>query len=67
VITIFLTCCEDENIRRMRANGRNDERIAYSVENTRTIFDSLDCPTIDTTELSPEQTAARIIEILKGI
>lgn len=67
IITILLTCCEEENIRRMKNDGRNDERITYSIENTGTIFDGLDCPKIDTTELTPEQTAERMIEILKEI
>lgn len=67
VITILLTCCEDENVRRMRTDGRNEERIAYSIENTRTISDRLDCPRIDTTDLTPEQTAEKIFAIIKGI
>jgi len=67
IITILLTCSENENIRRMQNDGRNDERITYSIKNTRTIFDGLDCPKIDTTELLPEQTAERMIEILRGI
>lgn len=67
IITVVLTCCEDENIRRMKTDGRNEERISHSIENTRTIFDGLDCPKIDTTSLTPEQTAERMIEILKGV
>lgn len=67
VITILLTCSENENVRRMQNDGRKDERIAYSIENTRTIFDGLDCPKIDTTGLTPEQTAERMIKMIRGI
>lgn len=67
VIAILLTCSEDENVRRMKNDGRNDERITYSIENTRTIFDGLDCPKIDTTELTPEQTVEQMLKIIKEI
>ncbi len=66
VITILLTCSEKENVRRMQNDGRNEERISYSIENTRTFFDGLDCPKIDTTGLTPEQTAERMIDIFRG-
>ena len=65
VITILLTCCESENIRRMKNDGRNEERIVYSMENTRTIFDGLDYPKIGTTDLTPEQAAERMLKIIK--
>ncbi|MEA4831148.1 hypothetical protein SDC9_121574 [bioreactor metagenome] len=62
--TILLVCDEAENIRRLKADNRDDERIERALRNTRNIFGGLDCPTIDITELSPVQSAERIMKII---
>lgn len=60
---IILKCNSDENIRRMRMDGRDEERIAGAVKNTFDFYDSYDYPVIDTTELNVDQVAEKIAEI----
>ncbi len=64
IYTILLICDEPENIRRMKADNRDADRIRCAVENTRSIYDTLGLPRIDVTNLTPEQTAHKIIEML---
>lgn len=64
-ITVVLTCSEEENIRRMRQDNRDDERIKRAVKNTFGRFTGLDCPVIDTTDLTPKQTAAEILKLVR--
>lgn len=64
ICIILLICDEAENIRRMKADNRDADRIRRAIENTRSIYDTLDIPRIDVTNLTPEQTAIKIIETL---
>ncbi|MHB1153300.1 MAG: AAA family ATPase [Eubacteriales bacterium] len=66
ICTILLVCDESENIHRMKADNRDADRIRRAVENTRSIYDKLDFPRIDVTNLTPEQAAIKIIEMLES-
>lgn len=63
-VPLLLTCNEDENIRRMRHDERNEERIRYAVEISRKAFDDVLYPQIDVTNLTPDKAADRIINLL---
>lgn len=65
VYTVLLTCTEEENIRRMKNDSRDEERIRRAITNTRAIYYEVDCQKIDVTNLTPEVTAERIIECLQ--
>lgn len=58
---IILVCNEEENIRRMESDGRNKEQIKRAIEKTRAIYDNIAYPKINTTHLTPEQTAHELI------
>ena len=60
---IVLKCSLDENIRRMRLDGREESRIKRGIENTFYFYDGYEYPVIDTTELEIEQVTDRIAEI----
>lgn len=61
---IILKCSRDENIRRAVKDGRDRERIERGIENTFNFYNEYSYPDIDSTFLSPEQVAEKIIEIL---
>lgn len=61
---IILTCDQAENIRRMRRDGRDPERIARAIEKTRSLYDEYDYPRIDGTNLSITETASAIRTVL---
>jgi len=63
---VILRCDLQENIERMKRDGRDDERIRRAIENTRHIYDAYDYPSIDTTGLSVPQTVDRILGILSA-
>lgn len=65
LITVTLICSEEEHLRRMVEDGRDEERIKRSV-NYRYLYDGLSNPIIDTTNLSVEETVVRIMEIVGG-
>lgn len=54
---VILKCTLNENIRRMKADGREENRIKRGIENTFHFYDTYDAPVIDTTELNLEQVA----------
>lgn len=62
--TIVLTCSEEENIRRMKFDGRDDERIKRAIEFSRPKYDDIEYLKIDTTQLTPKETACAIMDIL---
>jgi hypothetical protein len=64
IFTIVLTCSIDENIRRAQNDLRDYERIRRGIENTYHFYDDFDCPRIDTTDLTAEQTAEKIMSLL---
>jgi len=57
---IILECSLEENIRRMQNDCRDLERINRAIANTISIYDELCYPRIDTTKLSPEETAIKM-------
>lgn len=60
---IILKCDREENIRRMKVDGRDEERIARGMENTFEFYDKYNYPDIDTTEMNVAQVAEKIAEI----
>lgn len=62
-VPITVTCDEEENVRRMIKDYRDSERIKRALA-ARSIYENLSTPLIDTTRLSAEETAARVIEII---
>ena len=61
---IILECNLEENMRRMQHDNRSPERINSAITKTRGIYDEMCYPRIDTTQLSPEETALKIKEIV---
>ena len=64
-VPITLTCGEEENIIRMARDGRDQARIQRALA-VRSLYDALPYPTIDTTHLTIEQTADRVLDIVQG-
>lgn len=60
-LPLLLTCDEAENVRRMRADGRDPERIQRALEHSRPAYAGVDYPRIDITRLSAEEAAAAIL------
>ncbi len=65
LIPITITCSYEENRIRMMLDGRDEERIRRALD-ARSIYDNLNNPIIDTTCLSVEETASRVLEIIKA-
>lgn len=61
---IILKCSLEENIRRMKLDGREENRIQRGIDNTFHFYDRYDYPTIDTTELEIDQMAGCIAELV---
>lgn len=64
--TVVLMCSLEENVRRAQNDMRDDERIRRGIENTRAHYEGFACPKIDTTDLSAEHTAKRIVALLQA-
>lgn len=60
---ITLNCDREENIKRMRLDGRSEQRIERSLL-VRSIYDSLEFPSIDITYLDKDEIVDRIIEMV---
>lgn len=63
---ITLTCGEEEHIARMTRDGRDPARIQRALA-TRPLYNALPYPAIDTTHLTINQTADRVIEIVQEV
>ena len=61
---ILLTCDEEENIRRMKKDKRETERIFRALQNSRVAYDDCPYPRIDTSHLSAEEVVTRIIGMI---
>ena len=61
---IVLKCSEQENRERCERNGREAERIERGMKNTFHFYDDFQAHSIITTELSPEEVAERIADIV---
>lgn len=64
-VPFLLTCGEEENIRRMQTDGRDEERIKRAVEVSRKAFNDVTYPQIDITNLTVDETADYILSIVK--
>jgi len=62
VVPFLLKCSMEENKKRAIADGRDAARIQRGMENTFHFYDNVDYPCIDSTELTPDQVAERIIK-----
>ena len=62
-IPVMLVCEETENVRRMRSDGRDEERILRAIAVSRNAFEGVDYPVLDVTEMSVEQTAAAVLRM----
>lgn len=60
---IELTCSEEENIRRMISDGRENERIERAIA-SRHLYDALVGPTIDSTHMSVEEVVSKILHLI---
>ena len=65
ICTIVLTCSEEENVRRMKLDGRDPDRIKRAIEVSRLEYDNIKNSKIDTTSLTPKETALTIIDAIK--
>lgn len=63
IFTVILTCSLEENIRRAKSDMRDDELVKRGVLNTYDIYDELAYIKIDTTDMTADKTAERIIEL----
>ncbi|MCM0650052.1 hypothetical protein NBE98_16915 [Clostridium swellfunianum] len=63
LIPITITCSYEENVIRMVRDGRDEERI-YRVLSVRDIYDNLDSPSIDTTDLNLEEIVRKVLELI---
>ena len=61
---LLLTCGEAENIRRMRTDGRDEERIRRAIQNTRSLYDTCPFPRIDVNSLTIPETVQAILNAL---
>ncbi len=61
----ILECSLEENIKRMRKDGRDEERINRAIQKTRGIYSEYSYPRIDTTYLTPEETAERMEQAIE--
>jgi cytidylate kinase len=63
LIPITVTCGYEENKTRMINDGRDEERINRALS-VRNIYNCLDYPIIDTTDMSVKETVYKVLEIL---
>ncbi len=61
---VVLECSEAENLRRMRADGRDEARIARALDNSRGIYENVPYPRLDVTDLTVAETAERILALV---
>ncbi len=51
----YLKCPLEKNVRRAQADNRDEERIKRGIANTFHFYDEYEYPSIDTTDMTPEQ------------
>lgn len=61
---VLLYCGEEENVRRAQADGRDEERILRGIRNSRAVYEYVDYPRIDVTDLTAEETAEEILKLI---
>jgi hypothetical protein len=63
-VPVVLTCEVTENVRRMKEDGRDEERIRRAMDHSRAVYDSLPYTSIDTTNLTVDEVVDRVCELL---
>lgn len=66
-IPIILTCDIDENIKRMKSDNRDEERIDRAIKNTRIIYNDYPFPAINTTKMTLKETVYEIIKLTEDV
>jgi cytidylate kinase len=61
---IILTCDEEEHVARLVRDGRDAERIRRALA-TRPLYDDLPYPRIDTTGLTVDEVAGRVLALMR--
>ena len=61
---IILKCSEEENRNRAKCDGRDSTRIERGMRNTFSSYDEYEDPSIDTTDMTPEEVVEEIIKRL---
>lgn len=62
---IILKCSKEENIKRARKDGRDEERVKRGMDLTFAFYDDYVYPVIDTTNMTPSQAAESIISFVQ--
>ncbi len=62
----ILKCAKEENIRRAYADGREESRIERGMEMTFSFYDKYKYRFIETTNMTPEQVAEKILQEVKS-
>ena len=62
-VPIIITCSEAENIRRMKADGRDEELIKRSLS-VRKVYEGQATPIIDTTSLTVAEAGRRVMDMV---
>ena len=61
---LVLKCTKEENISRAEKDGRDRTRMERGMKNTFSLYDEYDYPSIDSTNMSTNEVAERIIELI---
>ena len=61
---VVLKCSEEENLSRAERDGRDKTRIERGMKNTFSFYDGYDYPSIDSTNMSTNEVAEKIIELI---
>lgn len=61
---VVLKCSKKENICRAENDGRDKTRIERGMKNTFSFYDGYDYPSIDSTNMSTNEVAEKIIELI---
>lgn len=64
LVPVLLYCGEEENVRRARADGRDEERIRRGIRNSRVVYENVNYPRIDVTDMTAEETAEEILKLI---
>lgn len=63
LIPFLIWCSEEENLRRMRADGRDETRIARALASSRGAYGRVPYPRIDVTNLTVQESAQRVLHM----
>lgn len=64
-IPIILECGLEENIKRARNDGRDENRIQFGVENSREIYNQYDYFRLDITHLTVDESVENLIDVIR--